>query len=330
MLTFYDSQGYPGALFDRVLSCLLLSRPTDHPGGDGPLVCNGSGTSRRHRDVRVEAHFNLSSKRGHVCARRHLTCRSLPPERCGTWAAARTPQPQNPGRVAVCHGCPLHPGFCGCPYAYACGAGASYSATQEVRIRRIGRRPRSDEGLDPMTTSLAAALCALELGHLEPRAEDVSGMCPASTEALEQTTTAIWSDLFATLQNTSLERDIEEMGWPGQPLPPGRGEKARDHRPSHRRDQAPPGRAGRFGDQHRQPRRQDRPCKEDRGSRHLLRTHARHRSGTLYPRDRPFLDPVRPVTAFRSGLRRQSLTDAPSFRFAASWSATPTRHRVRP
>ncbi len=64
-----------------------------------------------------------------------------------------------------------------------------------------------------MTTPLAAALFALELGHLEPRAEDVSGMCPPSTEALEQTTTAIWSDLFATLQNTSLERDIEEMGW---------------------------------------------------------------------------------------------------------------------
>ena len=64
-----------------------------------------------------------------------------------------------------------------------------------------------------MTTSLAAALAALELGHLEPRAEDVSGMCPPSSEALEQTTTAIWSDLFATLQNTSLERDIEEMGW---------------------------------------------------------------------------------------------------------------------
>ena len=109
-------------------------------------------------------------------------------------------------------GCPLHPGFCGFP-ALRSGAGASYSAAQEVRIRRIGRRPRSDEGLDPMTTSLAAALSALELGHLEPRAEDVSGMCPPSTEALEQTTTAIWSDLFATLQNTSLERDIEEMGW---------------------------------------------------------------------------------------------------------------------
>ena len=64
-----------------------------------------------------------------------------------------------------------------------------------------------------MTTSLAAALSALELGHLEPRTEDLSGMAPPPTEALEHTTTAIWSDLFATLFNTSLERDIEELGW---------------------------------------------------------------------------------------------------------------------
>src|SRR6195952_2388155 len=64
-----------------------------------------------------------------------------------------------------------------------------------------------------MTTSLAAALSALELGHLEPRVEDLSGMAPPPSEALEHTTTAIWSDLFETLQNTSLERDVEEMGW---------------------------------------------------------------------------------------------------------------------
>ena len=69
----------------------------DHPSGDGPLVCNGAGTTRRHCDVRVEPHFNRSSKSGHVCARRHLTCRSLPPEGCGTWAAARPPQPQKSG-----------------------------------------------------------------------------------------------------------------------------------------------------------------------------------------------------------------------------------------
>ena len=71
--------------------------PTDHPSGDGPLVCNGAGTSRRHRDLRVEPRFSRSSKRGHVCARRHLTPDSLPPERCGTWAAARLPQPQKSG-----------------------------------------------------------------------------------------------------------------------------------------------------------------------------------------------------------------------------------------
>ncbi|RSV14860.1 DUF2493 domain-containing protein [Sphingomonas sp. ABOLF] len=64
-----------------------------------------------------------------------------------------------------------------------------------------------------MTTTLAAALAALELGHLEPRTEDLTGMAPPPIEALDQTTTAIWSDLFATLFNTSLERDIEELGW---------------------------------------------------------------------------------------------------------------------
>jgi hypothetical protein len=64
-----------------------------------------------------------------------------------------------------------------------------------------------------MTTTLAAALQAIGLGHLELRAEELSGIAPPSAEALEQTTTAIWSDLFATLFNTTLERDIEELGW---------------------------------------------------------------------------------------------------------------------
>ena len=35
------------------------------------------------------------------------------------------------------------------PLRFACGAGASRSVAQEMRIRRIGRRPRSDEGLHP-------------------------------------------------------------------------------------------------------------------------------------------------------------------------------------
>ncbi|OYY73851.1 MAG: chromosome segregation ATPase, partial [Sphingomonas sp. 28-62-20] len=64
-----------------------------------------------------------------------------------------------------------------------------------------------------MSTSLAAALAAMELGHLEPRVEELGGMAPPPTEALEQTVTAIWSDLFTTMGNTSLERDIEDLGW---------------------------------------------------------------------------------------------------------------------
>ena len=98
--------------------------PADHPSGDGPLVCNRAEHSRRHRDVRVEAHFNRSRKRGHVCARRHLTPAAFR-QRDAAHGQPRDPRNRkNPGRVAVCHGCPLHPGFCGCPYAYACGAGA--------------------------------------------------------------------------------------------------------------------------------------------------------------------------------------------------------------
>lgn len=64
-----------------------------------------------------------------------------------------------------------------------------------------------------MSTSLAAALAALELGHLEPAADQLSGMAPPPAEALEQTVTAIWSDLFTTMTNTSIERDIEDLGW---------------------------------------------------------------------------------------------------------------------
>ncbi|MEO5599074.1 MAG: DUF2493 domain-containing protein [Novosphingobium sp.] len=64
-----------------------------------------------------------------------------------------------------------------------------------------------------MALSLADALAALELGHLEPQVEDLTGMAPPPSEALEHTTTAIWSDLFATLNNTSLERDIEDLSW---------------------------------------------------------------------------------------------------------------------
>src|SRR3546814_4288639 len=62
-----------------------------------------------------------------------------------------------------------------------------------------GRPPDDQKGPNPVTTSLAAALSALELGHLEPRVEDLTGMAPPAPEALEQTVTAPWSDLFAKI-----------------------------------------------------------------------------------------------------------------------------------
>src|SRR3546814_19552897 len=65
----------------------------------------------------------------------------------------------------------------------------------------------------PLPIALAVCVSALELGHLEPRVEDLTCMAPPAPEALEQTVTALWNDLFATLSNTSLERDIEDLGW---------------------------------------------------------------------------------------------------------------------
>src|SRR3546814_9041900 len=85
--------------------------------------------------------------------------------------------------------------------------------SSDVCSSDLERPPAQTERLAIMSTSLAAALAALELGHLEPRAEDLSGMAPPPTEALEQTVTAIWSDLFTTMSNTSIERDIEDLGW---------------------------------------------------------------------------------------------------------------------
>jgi len=64
-----------------------------------------------------------------------------------------------------------------------------------------------------MALSLADALAALELGHLEPRAQDLTGLAQPDPQALEHMTSAIWSDLFTTLHHSALERDIEDLGW---------------------------------------------------------------------------------------------------------------------
>jgi hypothetical protein len=71
-------------------------RVEDHPSGDGTPLRHGTGHSRRHCAVWIapDSSEHSSEGSGHVFARRHLTPHSLPPERCGIWAAARPPQPQ--------------------------------------------------------------------------------------------------------------------------------------------------------------------------------------------------------------------------------------------
>src|SRR3546814_3612659 len=68
---------------------------------------------------------------------------------------------------------------------------------RRVRIRREGRRPCDTERQSLMTSSLSAVLQALELGHLDLMGDQRSMEAPPPAEALEQTVSAIWSDLFA-------------------------------------------------------------------------------------------------------------------------------------
>ena len=65
-----------------------------------------------------------------------------------------------------------------------------------------------------MTSSLSAILADLELGHLTLSGDPHRGLeAPPPLEAMEQTVSAVWSDLFALFPFTSLERDIEDLGW---------------------------------------------------------------------------------------------------------------------
>lgn len=64
-----------------------------------------------------------------------------------------------------------------------------------------------------MTSSLSAVLSALELGHLDLAGDQRSMEAPPPAEAMEQTVSAVWSDLFALFPFTALERDIEDLGW---------------------------------------------------------------------------------------------------------------------
>src|SRR3546814_16833189 len=84
---------------------------------------------------------------------------------------------------------------------------------RRVRIRREGRRPCDTERQSLMTSSLSAVLQALELGHLDLAGDQRSMEAPPPAEALEQTVSAIWSDLFALFPFTALERDNADLGW---------------------------------------------------------------------------------------------------------------------
>ena len=66
-----------------------------------------------------------------------------------------------------------------------------------------------------MPTSLAAQLANLELGHLSINRIDPSATSrePPDPNAVGQTLSAIWSDLFALFPDTALEADAEELAW---------------------------------------------------------------------------------------------------------------------
>jgi hypothetical protein len=65
-----------------------------------------------------------------------------------------------------------------------------------------------------MTSSLSAILADLELGHLTLSEDQHRSLeAPPPLEAMEQTVSAVWSDLFALFPFTALERDIEDLGW---------------------------------------------------------------------------------------------------------------------
>ncbi|GAY22958.1 chromosome segregation ATPase [Sphingobium sp. GW456-12-10-14-TSB1] len=64
-----------------------------------------------------------------------------------------------------------------------------------------------------MTSTLSAILSALELGHLDHTGDLRTLEAPPPAEAMEQTVSAVWSDLFALFPFSALERDIEDLGW---------------------------------------------------------------------------------------------------------------------
>jgi len=64
-----------------------------------------------------------------------------------------------------------------------------------------------------MPISFAAQLASLELGHLSVRRFENLATDAPPEEAVEQTLSAIWSELFALFPESVLEDDAEEIAW---------------------------------------------------------------------------------------------------------------------
>ena len=64
-----------------------------------------------------------------------------------------------------------------------------------------------------MSASLAVRLASLELRHLSVRRFENTATETPPEEAVEQTLSAVWSDLFALFPGTVLEDDAEELAW---------------------------------------------------------------------------------------------------------------------
>lgn len=65
-----------------------------------------------------------------------------------------------------------------------------------------------------MPSTLSAQLASLELGHLSiAAAEPEMGLAMPDPDAITQTLSGVWSDLFALFTDTALEADAEELAW---------------------------------------------------------------------------------------------------------------------
>src|SRR3546814_14669222 len=127
--------------------------------------------------------------------------RQPPPEGCGTWATARRTQPCSGGPCCHVPRLPAPPRPSRVPLRLrlrcvrlcAGGPGGAHPA---------GRPPDDQTGPNPVTTSLSAALSALELGHRAPPVADITAMAPPPPAPLAQTVTAPSSQHFATLSTS--------------------------------------------------------------------------------------------------------------------------------